>query len=331
LDYYEAKTNKILYGLALPATSGVPNPFNSNIGKMENKGIELSLASVNMETPSGFTWSTDLNIFYNRNELLSLNEGFVRNIANGLYIGEPLSAIFDYRKLGIWQIDEAAEAATFGQVPGQLKLEDISGPDGVPDGKIDSSDKTVIGSGQAKWQGGITNRFAYKNFDFSFVTYARFGGLVVSGVHQPLAAYITNLDGRRNSVKVDYWTPTNPTNDFPMPSASTTPAGATDAWTTLGYYDASFVKIRSITFGYTLPAKVIEKINAHSIRFYLQAQNPLLLYSPYVRAGGIDPEATGTGTTGFVSNGGNIPTRALTIAAATPPTKSFIIGANISF
>jgi len=294
--------------------------------------LEISISSINIETPGGFQWSTDLNIFWNRNKLLFLDDGFVRNIQNGLHIGEPLTAIYDYDKIGIWQTSEAAQAQSFGQVPGQLKIRDISGPEGVPDGKITPDyDRTILGSGQAKWQGGITNRFSYKGFDLSFVTYARIGGTLVSAIHQPLAGYLTINDGRRNQLKVDYWTPENPTNDFPAPLAVITPPQASTAWSTLGYYDATFVRIRSINFGYRIPVAVADRIRARSIRIYTTIINPVVLYSPYMKAGGVDPEATGMGTTGFIQNVGNIPERALTVALSAPPTRSYTLGLNITF
>jgi TonB-linked SusC/RagA family outer membrane protein len=332
IDWYNARTHNIIYNRTLPATSGVNSDYATNIGKMQNRGVEIAISSINIESPGGFQWSTDFNIFWNRNKLLFLDDGFVRNIENGLHIGEPLTAIYDFDKIGIWQLGEEAQAQAFGQVPGQLKIRDISGPEGVPDGKINPEyDRTIIGSGQAKWQGGITNRFSYKGFDLSFVTYARYGGTIVSAIHQPLAGYLTINDGRRNQLKTDYWTPENPTNDFPAPLATITPPQATSAWTTLGYYDASFVRIRSINFGYKIPTAVAERIRARSIRIYTTVINPVVLYSPYMKAGGVDPEATGTGKTGFVQNGGNIPDRALTVALSSPPTRSFTLGLNITF
>lgn len=334
LDWYNAKTYNIIYNLQLPPTAGVSGSYATNIGEMRNRGVELNISSTNLKTPTGFTWTTDFNVFWNRNELLYLTDGFTRNIGAGLHIGQPLSAIYDYDKLGIWQIDEAAEAARYGQLPGQIKLRDISGADGVPDGNIDPDhDRTIIGSGQAKWQGGITNRFSYKGFDLSFVVYTRVGGTIISGLHQPLGAYLTNLDGKRNGLKVDYWTPTNPTNDFPMPSTQPgiVPPNAQTAWTTLGYYDATFVKVRSINLGYTVPAKICSRIGAQMVRVYTTIQNPFVLFSPYMKKGGIDPEATGFGTAGFVQNGGNIPNRALTVSTSTPPTRSFILGLNLTF
>lgn len=328
IDWYTAKTNKLLYGVPLPPTSGISEPYLTNIGNVTNKGLEMALSSQNIKTSGGFSWGTDLNLFFNRNKLVALN-GNITQVTNAqLFVGQPLTAIFDYKKLGIWQIDEAAQAAKYGFVPGQIKLEDYNG-----DGKLTVDDKHVIGNAQAKIQGGITNRFSYKGFDLSFVVYARFGGTLISQVHQPLAGYLTINDGRRNQLAVDYWTPTNPTNAFPSPYVSggqISSALTSDAWSTLGYYDASFVKVRSINFGYSFTNNLAKKLGAQKVKLYVAAQNPFILYSPYVKAGGVDPEATGTGNQG-VSNPGNISNRALTIGATIPPTRSFIAGLNVTF
>lgn len=316
----------------MPTTSGIVGNYITNIGEMENKGVEVSISSNNIKTGGGFTWNTDLNIFMNRNELLKLTDGFTQNIASQLFIGHPLSAIYDYTKLGIWQESEAAEAGTFGNKPGDIKLKDISGADGKPDGRINPNhDRSVIGNSQADWQGGMTNRFTYRGFEASFVIYGRFGGLLVSQLHQSFSSYLTVLDGRRNGFKVNYWTPQNGSNDFPSPESYGRARPIGTDWTTVGYYDASFVKLRSINIGYTLSSNLLQKISAQSLRIYLTAQNPLVIYSPYMsKAGGVDPEATGLGIQG-VQSAGNISPRALTIAASTPPTKVFLVGLNLSF
>ncbi|MES2775561.1 MAG: TonB-dependent receptor [Bacteroidota bacterium] len=327
LEWYQSTTNKILYGIVLPVTSGVNGSYTTNIGEMENKGLEFTLSTVNIRRNNGFSWSTDLNLFGNRNKLLKLTDGFKNNIASQLFIGVPISAIYDYNKLGVWQLSEAAEATKFGNQPGDIKLEDVNG-----DGKIDpNNDRKVIGSGQAKIQGGLTNRFTYKNFDFSFVMYARFGGLLVSQVHQPFAAYTNLTDGVRNAIKTDYWTPTNPTNDFPIANFTSRARPITTDWTTLGYYDASFIKVRTINLGYALPSSFVSKLKIQSFRAYVAVQNPFVLYAPYMReAGGVDPEATGTGNQG-VQNPGNLSGRALTVGLNTPPTITVNVGFNVTF
>ncbi len=323
-DYYDAHTRNILFGLALPITSGVTGSYVSNIGEMSNKGFEFSLSTLNIVNKNGFNWSTDLNIFWNRNKLLKLYNGFTENIGSQLFVGQPLSAIYDYKKIGIWQSGDAAKAAVYGVQPGYIKFADLNN-----DGKIDpTNDRTIIGSGQAKWQGGITNRFAYKGFDLSFVIYTRMGGTLVSQVYQPYSAYLAILNGIRNNVKVDYWTPTNPTNNFPSPAGML--ASGAIGLSTLGYYDASFVKMRSINIGYSFNSRVLNRISAQSIRIYVTAENPFVLYSPYMKAGGVDPEATALGNTG-VQNPGNLSSRALTVGLATPPTRAFLLGLNVGF
>jgi TonB-dependent starch-binding outer membrane protein SusC len=337
IDWYQAKTENLLYNYQMPITSGYQDAFQTNLGSIENKGMEIALSWEHMRTSSGFTWSSDINWYYNRNEILSLSEGEDRSINNGLFVGHPLSAIYDYKKIGVWQEDEADLAAEFGQLPGQLKLADLQGPEegSAPDKKITEVDRMVIGSQQAKWQAGLTTRLGYKGIDLTIVAFMRYGGTLLSYLHAPNGAYLTTLNGQRNNLNVEYWTPENRSNDFPAPSASL-PSGAATAWSTLAYYDATFVKIRSMSIGYTLPKSVTSKINANNLRFYFTAQNPFLLFSPYVsKYNGVDPEPTGQGQTGIVSTSGTYrtqgPNQNLVISASTPPTRSFILGLNLSF
>lgn len=335
VDYYNAQTRNLLYDFTLPITTGYEAPFQTNLGEMENKGIEVALSAAVLRTAGGFTWNIDANWFMNRNKLLALSSGEERNISNGLFIGNPMNAIYDFKKLGIWQESERDIAESFGQEPGQIKFADLSGPEGEPDGAITADDRTIIGSQQADWQGGLTNRFTFKGFDLSVVAYVRSGGLLMSYLHGPNGAYLTNLDGKRNGLDVDYWTPDNPTNWFPAPSAGL-PSGASSGWSTLAYYDASFVKIRSINLGYNLPASLLNRVSMSSARIYFTAQNPFLLFSPYVsKYNGVDPEPTGEGDTGIIAVSDGVRTdgvnQHLVITASTPPTRSFLFGINVSF
>jgi TonB-dependent starch-binding outer membrane protein SusC len=336
VEWYKSTTTDVLFPLQMPITSGYPNAFQTNLGKMENKGFEVAVSATILKLANGFSWNTDVNWYYNRNKLLEIDGVRDRDIGNGLYVGEPLNAIYDFKKLGIWQEDEADVALTFGQLPGQLKLADISGPEGIPDGLITTDyDRTIIGNQQAKWQAGMTNRFSYKGFDLSVVAFMRYGGLLQSYLHAPNGSYLTNLNGLRNGVDVEYWTPENRSNWFPAPSAAF-PTGAPGSWTTLAYYDASFIKIRSINFGYALPKSLTQRIKAQSVRVYFTAQNPFLLWSPYVsKWNGVDPEPTGQGNTGAVATSGTYrtggPNPGLLITTGTPPTRAFIFGVNFGF
>ncbi len=328
IDYYNAQTTDLLFSLRLPITAGYEQNYLTNIGGMENKGLEVVLSGEVLRLDNGLTWGVDVNWYYNRNKLLKYLPGVDQDIANGLFVGQPISAIYDYEKIGIWQTGE--DAAAFGQQAGQIKFRDVN-----PDGVINADDRKIIGNQQADWQGGITNRFAWKGFDLSFVIYARQGGTLLSYLHAPNGAYLTNLTGQRSGLNVDYWTPENPTNEFPAPGAAL-PGGASTGWTTLAYYDASFARVRSINLGYNLPKSVTERAKIHNARVYFTAQNPFLLYSPYVsKHNGVDPEPTGQGNTGIVGGLPNQrssgPNQALVISASTPPTRSFILGLNLTF
>lgn len=333
VELYKQDTDKILQRVALPNSSGVASVVK-NVGKTENKGLELMLNSVNVESSEtgGFNWYTDLNIFLNRNEVVELANGVTQDITNGWHVGHPIDAIFDYEKIGVWQTGETGAPAGFNT--GEIKIKDqntdnngdgeIDGPDGI----IDAKDRVILGSAQAKWSGGLTNRFTYKGFDLSVVLFWRVGGMLVSTFYQSnISNPINSLEGRRNGPKVDYWTPTNPTNAYPSPGLGQVP----DFGSTLGYFDASYMKIRTMTLGYDLPANWLGKTGISKCHLYVQAQNPFkAFFSDYVKEGGLDPETSGAGgsvTEGFGPNG----TNRLTVQPNTPPTKSFIVGINIKY
>src|SRR5690606_12971656 len=132
----------------------------------------------------------------------------------------------------------------------------------------------------------------------------------------------------------DYWTPTNPTNWFPMPAAAI--STASDAWSTLGYYDATFVKLRSINIGYTFNRATLNRIGVENLKIYFVIDNVATIFSPYFNQTGFDPEGTGLGNQG-VSNPGNIRTNtntngngSLTIGLGTPLRRTFAFGVNIT-
>ena len=319
IEFYRQKTSDILQPRSLPPTSGVAS-VTQNIGKSENKGIEVTLGATILESknPNGLTWSADINWFMNRGKITELASGVTIDAVNGWYVGYPIDAIYDYKKTGIWQTGDAA-AATFGAIPGNIRVADING-----DGKIDATDRTVLGSLQPKWQGGITNRFTYKGFNLEVILFAKVGGMLVSTLYQANQNNPYNtLEGRRNGPLVDYWTPTNPTNSYPRPGQAQQPVYGS----TLGYFDATYMKVRSINLGYSLPASWFGKTGISSARIYIQAQNPFkAFFSPYVKQGGVDPETTGFG--GSIAPGWN---NRVTVQPNTPPTRQFIFGVNIKY
>jgi len=159
------------------------------------------------------------------------------------------------------------------------------------------------------------------------------GGLLVSQVHAPFASYLTVNNGVRSGLKVDYWTPNNPTNWFPMPQTNI--STVTDGWRTLGYYDASFIRVRSINLGYTFSNKIISRIGAQNIRLYATVDNVCLLYSPFYKKTGVDPQASAAGDRGVGGGFSNIRTNdrgngALIVGLQTPARRTFTLGLNIS-
>jgi len=258
VDVYHQKTKDILLSVPLPASNGASTTLK-NLGRTEGKGLEITVSTQNIVNQNGFNWSTDFNFFFNREKITQLTTSTeTENKGAGWFVGQPLTVIYDYKKIGIWQlsdsINDLSKQTSPKQYPGQIRVEDVNG-----DGKIDANDRQILGNFQPRWEGGLTNRFSYRGFDISIVIYARMGMKV-------LAPYLTAdggangfpffNQGRVNQIKVDYWTRTNPTNAFPAPDAGT---DRLLFGSTLGYQDGSFIKCRSINFGYQIPSSFAKK------------------------------------------------------------------------
>ncbi len=280
LEYYRADTRDLLLFDQLPLTSGFDRVLR-NVGKTRNQGVELTLSTVNVDAPGGFRWTTDFQFTRNRESILELFNGKVDDVGNSRFIGQPLTAYFDYKKIGIWQTNEAEEAKKYQSAVGQIKIQDTNN-----DGKIDPVDRVILGSQVPKYSLGLTNRFEYKGFDLSFFVFARVGYMFRSIFHQD---FLT-LAGRYNSLDVDYWTPNNPTNEFPRPNQN---QEFPPYRSTLLYFDGTFVKIRNINFGYNVPASLTEKLGIGSLRFFASIQQPFIFSEYRTKYKGIDSETDG--------------------------------------
>jgi TonB-linked SusC/RagA family outer membrane protein len=344
IDVYQQKTKDILLTQTLPASNGASNVVN-NLGRSEGKGIEINLSTINVQTPSGFTWSTDFNFYLNREKITALTPGQTQDIPDGWFVGQPLTVIYDVKKIGIWQtadsLNGTLQAQTSpSQFPGNIKVQDYSGANGKPDGKIDANDRQILGNFQPKWEGGFTSRMTYKGFDFNFVIFARMGMKVLVPYLQTdgsALGYDFFMQSRINQLKVNYWTRNNPTNAFPRPDAS---LQSFPFASTLGYQDGSFIKMRSINLGYTFPSRWMTRAGINSLRLYVTALNPFILYSPFVKAGfGPDPEGNGyggavssTAAGGSVGAGGtNGQSRQISVNANNPSTRQFNVGLSLKF
>lgn len=276
LEYYVTTTTDLLAPQPLPTSIGFGG-FTTNIGKTRNKGVELTLSTVNVDVNS-FQWSTDWTFMANRESILELANGKVDDIAAGRFIGQPLSVFYDLEKVGIWQTAEKDEATRYNYVVGEIKINDANG-----DGKIDANDRVILGSAVPKWAGGMTNRFQYKGFDLNFFVFARIGQMIRSRFHDQNNL----LFGRYNNLNVDYWTPDNPTNDFPRPNQNQEFPRNNSSMT---YFDGSFIKIRNINLGYQVPTTFAKQMRMESLRVYVSVQQPFIFAEYRSRYKGIDPE-----------------------------------------
>jgi hypothetical protein len=341
IDYYNQKTKDILLSVPLPASNGASSTLK-NLGRTEGKGLEVSVTVDAIRKPKGFNWSADLVFFFNREKITQLTTPTeLSNIGAGWFVGQPLSVIYDYKKIGIWQNSDKengtlAKQTSPVQYPGQIRIQDVNG-----DGKIDPNDRQILGNFQPRWEGGFTNRFSFKNFDLSIVTFARMGMSVLvpylTGNSGGAGGFPFFNQGRVNQIKVDYWTDKNPTNAFPAPDAGNSVAYFAS---TLGYYDGSFIKVRSINLGYTFSNQLVKKIGMSSARIYLNATNPLILYSPLVRDRlAIDPEGnsyagsagTNGGTVSTTAGDAGAPARQVAVNMNNPPVRQFTLGVNLKF
>ena len=173
--------------------------------------------------------------------------------------------------------------------------------------------------------GGFTSTWGFKGIDLSVVGYFRVGGMIASTLHMP-NNYQNRLDGRRGQIKVDYWSEDNPTNDMPKPDMSINAARTN----VLGYFDGSFLKIRSINLGYNLDPKYTRWLGVNSgIRVYASVGDPFIFFSPYLKAGGLDPEPTNNASSD--NSALAMPGRTLVVGGGIPPVRKYVFGLNVRF
>lgn len=278
LEVYRANTGDLLLQDQLPLTSGFGQVLR-NVGKTRTDGVEISLSTINVDSKSGFRWSTDIQWAKNREAIVELFNGKVDDIGNARFIGQPITAYFDLKKIGIWQANEVDEATKYQRRVGEIKVQDTNG-----DGKIDATDRVIIGSQVPDFTAGMTNRFSYKGFDFNFFVYARVGSTFRSNFHTAF----NSLAGRYNNLNIDYWTPNNPTNEFPRPNQN---QEAPRDGSTLQYFSGTFVKVRNINLGYTFPDALVNRLKLSGLRLYVTAQNPFNFSEYRSKYKGIDNES----------------------------------------
>lgn len=311
IDVYNTETTDILFPRTLPQSTGVTEVFE-NIAATQNRGIEVSLNSVNVKNDN-FSWNSTVTFTKSKNEITELVDGQDIISSNepereSLLLGRPVNSFYTYKKLGIWQSDEAEEAANIhfadptGPVfaPGDIKVEDVNG-----DGVISpADDRQFIGSTVPDWYAGFRNSFRYKAFDLEIFLFARMGQTIDA---EFLGRF--NPEGTNGTLATfDYWTPENPSNDFPRPRRSSLSGIA--GYQSLTFIDGSYFKIKNISLGYNLPTSLSERISVANIRLYATGTN-LLVLSKSDLLDNYDPEGGG--------------------ADSYPINKQIVFGINIDF
>ncbi|CAN5335396.1 TonB-dependent receptor [soil metagenome] len=293
-DVYYRKTTDMLLDAPVPQSSGYA-VIRRNVGSMENKGLELALNTVNVET-GNFSWNTNFNVSFNRNKVLSLatpsdifNVGgpnFI-NPTSVIRVGEPVGAYWGLIRLGTWNTDEADEAAKFQSyrngltiLPGDLKYLDVNG-----DYAITDADRMIIGNGMPKSWGAFTNSFRYGNFDLTVELQFMYGNDIMDWTLHPSEDRQALANSYRTVLNA--WTPEN--QNTMIAEIRDTRAGYVTIVDSHYIKDGSFIRGRNLLLGYTIPAVFTQRIAIDRARIFTSAQNLFLITHKEVLG---DPEIT---------------------------------------
>jgi TonB-linked SusC/RagA family outer membrane protein len=298
IELYNRQTESLILGDKLPLSTGFEDVV-ANVGEIRNRGVEITLNTVNFAT-ADFRWTTMVSFTKNNNEVTKLTGDLTEDIGNNRFVGYPVNALYYFEKDGIWQLDEADEAEGYGYLPGQAKFVDQNN-----DGKItDTDDRVIVGDESPSYLLGMRNQLDYKNFDFSFFLYTR------QGVEWR-SSYLTGTFGDtgnnryNHDATLDYWTTDNPSTTY----WGFNGAGPGNSKNSFSVVSANFVRISDITLGYTLPRSALERIGFDNFRVYAQALNPFV----FTKTKGFNPEYNG-----------NVYTDA-------PSFATYLLGLNVSF
>ena len=340
-EYYTQKTSDILLDVSLPSTSGVSS-YTGNIGATQNKGWEFTLNGIILDNKNGWTWEAGVNLYANRNKLVALASGEERDEGNRWFVGYPIDVIYDYEYEGLWNESDIVtgpdgktnlEILEPGGNLGMIKVKYTGDYDenGMPTRQINSDDRQIM-SMEPTLMGGFNTTVGYKGFDLTVIGAFQVGGKLISALHSS-NGYLNLLTGRRNNLDVDYWTEENTGAKYPKPG------GIQDGdnpkyGSTLGYFDAGYLKIRAITLGYNFQnIKAIKDLGISRLRLYATVQNPFVFFSPFNNESGLDPETNSWATqnTAVVVSGYTGKHKMPIVSYNTPATRNFMVGVNVTF
>ncbi|MDO7885747.1 SusC/RagA family TonB-linked outer membrane protein [Hymenobacter cheonanensis] len=330
-DIYNKRTVDVLTQVPIPQSTGAGSlTVVDNIGKIENRGIEIGLVTANVQGQNGgFSWSTNFNVSGNRNKVLDLgtqiNDAGVavpRSIINTYTItqvGVPLGAFYGYATDGLIQsADELARlnrgsSTGYYQVaataPGDVKFKDING-----DGKIDANDRVVIGNPNPRLFAGVTNTFSFKGVDVSVFFQGSFGNDIYNQTRTVTEGQTTALN--QSTAVLNHWTPSNTNTVIPRPVFGD--PNSNNRESTRFMEDGSYVRLKNVTLGYTVPVGLSKRAAIKSMRVYATAQN-LVTWTKY---SGYDPEVAADPTS-TISVGRDF--------GVYPQARTYTVGLNATF
>ncbi len=305
VDYYNNNTTNLLWNVNIPTITGFSS-IATNIGKINNKGVEFTIGS-DVVRYGGFNWNLTFNFSKNKNkivELLGDNDSDGKEddlIADGLFVGESINAVYDYNMIGMWQMGETPYSGTY---VGCEKLEDLNN-----DGKIDAeNDRKILGSKDPAYRFSIGSTFTYKNWSlFVFFNSVQGGKNGYLGTNNAFGDTVNNSGD--NMIKhnffreIDYWTPSNPNGEYRIPIR--VPSISPNYWR-----DRSFVRLQDISLTYVFDKKLLSKVHIQDLSLSIACKN---LFT-WTKWKGWDPE-TGDGLNFY----------------GYPVMKSYSIGLNLTF
>ncbi len=312
LDGYIKNTNDMLVPMSVPISSGYSdeNVPQINAGLMRNMGVELALTSINFK--GDFTWTTSGNVSYNHNQLLSLNSDVPMYFDNNVHmVGYPVSAFYGYVTDGIFQTQEDVDQHAIQTVgsdtytstqPGDICFKDLNN-----DGVINEDDRTILGSPTPSWTFSLNNQLSWKGFDLEIF----FQGVAGNKIYNGNRAVLESMSVAQNQMitVLDRWRGEGTSNT--MPRAVFSDPNKNNRVSDRFLEDGSYLRLKNVSLGYTLPSELTKKAAMQSVRFSISGQNLLTL----TRYTGLDPEVSGSG------NDSNV----------YPVTRNFTFGINITF
>lgn len=278
LDLYRRKVNEMLLDAPLPSSSGYTSIF-TNVGSMENKGLEFAINSTNIKA-GDFSWSTTFNISVNKNKVLALSGGSdIFSGATVIRVGEPVGSMFGRVHLGTWSTAEAEQAKKYNMLPGDVKYADLNN-----DGAINDNDRAIIGKGIPDGFGTFLNTFTFKQWSLTVDLQYMYGNDVLDrSIHSA-----EDRQGIANSYKtvLNAWTETN--QNTPIAQVRPINAYYTTNNDSHKVTDASFIRGRNLLLAYVFPANVASRLKLDRLRAYASVQN----FFVATKYKGYDPEVS---------------------------------------